>query len=87
MDDHDSLTGGRVSGRPGRSLTQGMMRLIRRRSGCAIGSYAAAGRASGATPIDAGATTHDRLVQATSKLDTSQIATMSVHGVVVTWRQ
>lgn len=53
----------------------------------AVGAYAAAGRASRATPVDGRATTHDSLIQATSELDPGQIAAMPVHGVVVARRQ
>lgn len=64
-----------------------MVRLIRRRRCRAIGSYAAAGRASRATPIEGRATTDDGLIQATPELDAGQIAAVPVHGVVVARRQ
>jgi len=59
------------------------MHGVRWRGGRTVGSYAAAGRASGATPIGASAGTHDALIQATSELDAGQVAAVSVHGVVV----
>lgn len=61
--------------------------LIRRWGRRAIGSYAAASRASRATPVDGSATTHDGLIQATSELDAGQVAAVPVHGVVVARRQ
>jgi hypothetical protein len=63
------------------------MRGVRWRRGRAVGSYAAAGRASGATPIGGSASTHDSLIQATSELNAGQIAAMSVHSVIVARRQ
>jgi len=64
-----------------------MMRLIRRWCCRAVGSYTAAGRASGATPVEGRVTTHDSLIQATSELDTGQVTAVSVHGIVVARRQ
>lgn len=63
------------------------MRRIGRWRCRAVGSYAAAGRAPGATPVDGRVTTDDGLIQATSELDAGQVAAVSVHGVVVARRQ
>jgi len=64
-----------------------MMRLIGWWSRRAIGSYAAAGRASRATPVNGCATTHDGLIQATPELDVGQVAAVPVHRIVVARRQ
>lgn len=68
-DESRTLTGGWVSGRSGRPRTERMMRLVWRRRRRAVGSYAAAGRASRAASVYGRATTHDTLIQATSELD------------------
>lgn len=84
--DKKALTRGGISGRSGGSGAQRMMGLIGRGSSGAIRSYPAARSASRASPVDRSATAHDRLIQATSELDPGQIASVSVHGIVISRR-
>lgn len=63
-----------------------MMALIRRGSSGAIRSYPAARSAPRASPVDRSTAAHDRLIQATSELDPGQVASVSVHGIVISRR-
>ena len=81
------LTGGRISGGSGGSGTQRMMTLIRWRRSGTIRAYSTARCASRATSVNGSTSSYDRLIQAASELDPSEIAPVSVHRIVIPRRQ